>query len=46
MPSDLEIAQSAQLKPITEIAEKLGLSDEDLDLYGKDKAKALFGGTA
>ena len=39
MPSDLEIAQSAQLKPITEIAEKLGLSDEDLDLYGKDKAK-------
>ncbi|HOA98622.1 formate--tetrahydrofolate ligase [Candidatus Sordicultor fermentans] len=39
MLSDLEIAQKAQMKPITEIAQSLGLSSDDIDLYGKYKAK-------
>jgi len=39
VPSDIEIAQAADLRPIMEIATKLGLTDDDLDLYGKYKAK-------
>ncbi|MFH1009595.1 MAG: formate--tetrahydrofolate ligase [Candidatus Latescibacterota bacterium] len=39
MRSDLEIAQAAKMKPIREIAESLGLVEDDLDLYGKYKAK-------
>ena len=39
MPSDIEIAKQVQLKPITEISEQLGISDDDLQLYGKHKAK-------
>lgn len=39
IPSDLEIAQSATLKPITEIARQLGIPPEELELYGKYKAK-------
>jgi formyltetrahydrofolate synthetase len=39
MPSDLDIAQAATLKPIMDIAQPLGLSEDDLDLYGKYKAK-------
>jgi len=39
MKSDVEIAQAALLQPITAIAEKLGLSDDELELYGKYKAK-------
>ena len=39
MLSDLEIAQSAEIKPITEIAHAMGLVDDDLDMYGKYKAK-------
>jgi methylenetetrahydrofolate dehydrogenase (NADP+)/methenyltetrahydrofolate cyclohydrolase/formyltetrahydrofolate synthetase/formate--tetrahydrofolate ligase len=39
VPSDLEIAQSARLKPIIEIAEEIGLEPEDLELYGRYKAK-------
>ncbi len=37
--TDLEIAQSCQMKPIKEIASKLGLVEDDLELYGKYKAK-------
>ncbi len=37
--SDLEIAQEVEMKPIKEIAEKLGLSEENLELYGNYKAK-------
>src|SRR4030043_2171399 len=37
VPSDLEIAQAAKLRPILEIAAKLGLSEDDLDLFGKYK---------
>jgi formyltetrahydrofolate synthetase len=39
VPSDIDIAQEADLRPILEIAEKVGLSMDDLDLYGKYKAK-------
>ncbi len=39
VPSDLEIAQAAQLRPILEIARTVGLTDDDLELYGKYKAK-------
>jgi len=39
MLSDLEIAQKAKMRPILEIAEEIGLREEELDLYGKYKAK-------
>jgi formate--tetrahydrofolate ligase len=39
MTSDLEIAQAAEIKPIAEIAQAMGLSDDDVDLYRKYKAK-------
>lgn len=39
MKSDLEIAQEARLLPVIEIARRLGLTEDDLDLYGKYKAK-------
>ena len=38
-PSDIEIAQAADLRPITEIAEKAGILPDELELYGKYKAK-------
>ncbi|MBY0122680.1 formate--tetrahydrofolate ligase [Bacillus sp. S/N-304-OC-R1] len=37
--SDIEIAQQSPMKPITEIAEKIGLHEDDLELFGKYKAK-------
>ncbi len=37
--NDLEIAQSAVIKPIVEIAQSVSLEEEDIDLYGKYKAK-------
>ena len=39
MLSDLEIAQSTKMKPIEEVVNSLGLSKDDIDLYGKYKAK-------
>jgi formate--tetrahydrofolate ligase len=39
MPSSLEIAQEADLRPIAEIAENAGLEPDEYDLYGKYKAK-------
>ena len=39
MPSSLEIAQQAKLRPITEIAEQLGLLDDEVEPYGRYKAK-------
>ena len=39
VPSDIEIAQEAKMRPVVEIAADLGLSEDDLDLYGKYKAK-------
>ncbi|MDY2965337.1 MAG: formate--tetrahydrofolate ligase [Megasphaera massiliensis] len=40
--SDIEIAQQTTLEPITTIAKKVGLTDDDLELYGKYKAKISF----
>jgi len=39
MKSDIEIAQEAKMQPIVEVARGLGLSEEDIDLYGKYKCK-------
>lgn len=39
MKSDIEIAQSAKMEPIVSVAERLGLTEEDIDLYGKYKCK-------
>ena len=39
MPTDIEIAQSADVKPITQIAAKVGLGPEDIEPYGHYKAK-------
>ncbi len=39
MKSDIEIAQEARMLPIIEVAQSLGLSEDDIDLYGKYKAK-------
>ena len=39
VPSDIEIAQAAILDPIKAVAESVGLSEDDLDYYGKYKAK-------
>src|SRR5438477_2444806 len=43
MPSSLEIAQEAQLRPITEIAEAAGLLADEIDPYGRYKAKIDLG---
>ena len=39
MLSDIEIAQGCQMRPITEVAAAAGLDADDLELYGKYKAK-------
>jgi methylenetetrahydrofolate dehydrogenase (NADP+)/methenyltetrahydrofolate cyclohydrolase/formyltetrahydrofolate synthetase len=39
VPSDIEIAQEAVLDPIKQVAEAVGLTEDDLDYYGKYKAK-------
>ena len=39
VPSDIDIAQAATIQPVIQIAEKLGLTQDDLDFYGKYKAK-------
>src|SRR5947208_8407664 len=39
VPSDIAIAQAAKLRPIRDVAVELGLSDDELELYGKYKAK-------
>ena len=39
VPSDLDIAQAAKLEPVVDIAKKIGLEEDDLELYGKYKAK-------
>ncbi len=42
MRTDIEIAQEAQLKDIREIASTVGIEEDDLELYGKYKAKVSF----
>jgi formate--tetrahydrofolate ligase len=39
VPSDIEIAQRAKMRPIVDVAAEIGLGPDDLDLYGKYKAK-------
>ena len=39
MKTDIEIAQEAKMLPIKNVAEQLGMSEDDLELYGKYKAK-------
>ena len=39
MKTDIEIARSVKMKPITEVARQLGIDPDDLELYGKYKAK-------
>lgn len=39
VPTDIEIAQAARTRPILEVAQSVGLAEDDLDLYGKYKAK-------
>jgi formate--tetrahydrofolate ligase len=38
-PSDLEIAQKAHLQPIAAVAARLGIDSDDIELYGRYKAK-------
>lgn len=40
--SDIEIAQQTKMEPITKVAERLGIEADDLELYGKYKAKVTF----
>ncbi|MDR1482727.1 MAG: formate--tetrahydrofolate ligase [Synergistaceae bacterium] len=42
MLSDIEIAQQCSMEPITKVAAKLGVGEDDLELYGKYKAKVSF----
>ena len=42
VPSDIAIAQAATLRPITDVAAEIGLGPDDLDLYGKYKAKVAL----
>ena len=39
MKTDIEIAQEAQMKPIGQVAESIGISQDELEFYGKYKAK-------
>jgi len=39
MKTDIEIAREVKLKPITEIAKKIGIREDELELHGKYKAK-------
>ena len=39
MKTDIEIAQECELAPIAEVAKQLALSEDDIELYGKYKAK-------
>ena len=39
VPSDIEIAQRVKMRPIEDVAAELGLERDELDLYGKYKAK-------
>ncbi len=39
MKSDIQIAQEAVMEPITEVAKRLDIREDELELYGKYKAK-------
>ena len=42
MLSDIKIAQGANMKPITDVAEKIGITSDEIELYGKYKGKLSF----
>ncbi|MEW6307425.1 MAG: formate--tetrahydrofolate ligase [Bacillota bacterium] len=42
MGSDIEIAQAATMRPISDVARELGLHDDEIELYGKYKAKVTL----
>ena len=46
VPSDIAIAQAAELRPVADIAAELGLDDEEIELYGKYKAKVRLAALA
>ena len=39
MKTDIQIAQEAVMEPIKEVAARIGINEDDLELYGKYKAK-------
>ena len=39
VPSDIEIAQAAEIKPILQVAGEVGILEQELELYGPYKAK-------
>jgi len=43
VPTDIAIAQAAKLRPIADIARELGLADDEVELYGRYKAKISLG---
>ena len=43
IPTDIAIAQAARLRPVADIAAELGLDDDEIELYGKYKAKVRLG---
>jgi formate--tetrahydrofolate ligase len=42
IPSDIAIAQAAKLRPIADVAAEVGLGDDEIELYGRYKAKVLL----
>ena len=42
MKTDVEISQQANMLPINEVAENFGIDVDDLEMYGKYKAKVSF----
>jgi formyltetrahydrofolate synthetase len=43
VPSDIDISQAAELRPIVQVASGLGLGEDEIDLYGRHKAKIHLG---
>src|SRR5207302_8470557 len=46
VPTDIALAQAAELRPVADIAAELGLDDEEIELYGKYKAKVRLSAVA
>src|SRR5207249_12228774 len=46
VPTDIDIAQAAELRPVADIAAELGLDDEEIELYGRYKAKVRLSALA
>ncbi|HYR32417.1 MAG TPA: formate--tetrahydrofolate ligase, partial [Gemmatimonadales bacterium] len=46
VPTDIAIAQAARPRPIADVAAELGLADDELELYGKYKAKIALSALA